>query len=191
MKSGKDWAGFTLIELLVVITIVIIIMSISVVSLLPLLKGNPVKYSAQIVQGVFRQTAQYAATERRMHFIVFDKEKSFMSIYKDGNDDPDVNADPDNEFNKSKDTQVGVTVALSKGVLFSDQAPLFELDEPYVGFRPNGSLVLPDGVSDLSLKNPEAENADIILEQRGKSGTMYLDFTITTGRIIKMIYREK
>lgn len=181
MLSKQEQTGFTLIELLVVITIVIIVLSISVVFLQQFFSGNAVKYSAQIVRGVFMKTAQLAVTERQMYFIAFDKEKSFMSIYED--------SDGNNEFNKSEDKQVGETVALSKGVLFSDKAPLFKSKEPYVGFRPNGSLVLPEGVSDISLKNPPDE-ADIILEQPGKLGKMYLDFTVTTGRIIRTVYRE-
>jgi len=192
MIPRKDRAGFTLVELLVVVSIVIITLSISVVFLQQFFKRNAVKYSAQIVQGIFRKTAQFAVTERRMYFIAFDKEKSFMSIYEDGKyEEGGEEFEADNEFDKSKDTQIGETVALGKGVSFSDKAPLFKSEEPYIGFRPNGSLVLPDGVSDLSLKKPEEENADIILEQKGKLGKMYLDFTITTGRIIKTIYREE
>ncbi|MEW6027805.1 MAG: hypothetical protein AB1599_11010, partial [Planctomycetota bacterium] len=125
----------------------------------------------------------FAATERQMYFLVFDKEKSFISTYED--------SDGNNEFNKAEDKKIGETVALSKGVSFSGNTPLFELEEPYIGFRANGSLFLPEGVSDLSLKDPEEENADIIIEQSNSKGKMYLDFTVTTGRIIKAVYREE
>lgn len=182
--------GFTLIELLVVITIMMIALAIAI-PVINNMSGNTIKSSAQIVKAVFMKTAQYASTQGVMYFISFDKEKSSMSIYEDGNDDPDAGSDPDNKFDKSQDKQVGETVALLKGVIFSDKTPLFKEDQVYVGFKSNGSLVLPEGVSDLSLGDNPAEEADIILEQKGKPGKMYLDFTITTGRIIRTVYNKE
>lgn len=174
-------AGFTLIELLVVIAIMMIALAIAI-PFINSMSGNSLKNSAQIVKAVFMRTAQYASTQGVMYFISFDKENSTMSIYED--------FDEDNKFDKTKDKQVGETVTLLKGVTFSDMAPLFKEDDVYVGFKSNGSLVLPEGVSDLSLGQNPAEEADIILEQKGKPGKMYLDFTITTGRIIRMVPKE-
>jgi len=181
MIPRKDRAGFTLIELLVVIAIMMVAMAIAI-PFINSMSGNSIKNSAQIIKAVFMRTGQYGSTQGVMYFISFDKESSFMSIYEDANED--------NQFKKSDDKQVGETVALPKGVMFSDKTPLFEADEPFVGFKSNGSLVLPEGVSDLSLGQNLAEEADIILEQKGKPGKMYLDFTITTGRIIRMVYKE-
>jgi len=173
--------GFTLIELLVVISIMMVALAIAI-PVINSMSGNSIKSSAQIIKAVFMRTAQYASTQGVMYFISFDKEKSSMAIYEDTNED--------NQFNKSDDKQVGETVSLPKGLIFSDKAPLFKEIDVYVGFKGNGSLVLPEGVSDLSLGDNPAEEADIILEQKGKPGKMYLDFTITTGRIIRAVYKE-
>jgi prepilin-type N-terminal cleavage/methylation domain-containing protein len=181
MIFKRGASGFTLVELLVVITIVMILLSVSIV-FLGGMSGSAVKSSARIVQSVFMRTAQYATTQRVMFFIVFDKDKSFMSVYED--------SDEDGQFSKSKDALVGEVVALSKGVSFSAQPPLFKSAEPYVGFKSNGSLVLPEGVPDLSMGDNPAEEADIILEQKNKLGKMYLDFTVMTGRIVRSVYRE-
>ena len=174
-------SGFTLIELMVVITIMMIALAIAI-PFINSMSGNPLRNSAQIVKAVFMRTAQYATTQGVMFFIAFNKENSSMAIYEDANED--------NKFDKSADKQVGETVILSKGILFSDKAPLFKEDEVYVGFKSNGSLILPAGISDLSLGQDSGEEADIILEQKGKPGKMYLDFTITTGRIIRAVYKE-
>lgn len=181
MISGKDGAGFTLVELLVVITIMMVVMAIAI-PVMNSMSGNPIKNSAQIVKAVFMRTGQYASTQGAMYFISFDRVSSSMSIYEDANED--------NQFKKSDDKQVGESVVLPKGVIFSDKAPLFKSDDIFVGFKSNGSLVLPEGVSDLSLGQNPDEESDIILEQNGNPGKMYLDFTITTGRIIRTVYKE-
>lgn len=177
----KRRSGFTLVELLMVITIVMILLSVTIV-FIGSMSGNAVKSSARIVQSVFMRTAQYATTQRTMFFIVFDMDKSFMSVYED--------ADEDNQFDKSKDALVGEMVSLSKGVFFSGRPPLFQAAQPFIGFKSNGSLVLPEGVPDLSLGDNPADEADIILEQKNKPGKMYLDFTVMTGRIVRSVYRE-
>ncbi|MDI6732552.1 MAG: prepilin-type N-terminal cleavage/methylation domain-containing protein [Planctomycetota bacterium] len=171
--------GFTLIELIVVISIVIVVLSMSV-SFLGTLRQDAVKHSAQIVKATFMRTSQLASSQRRMHFILFDKAKAFMSIYED--------TDEDNEFKRPIDKQVGETIALSKGVFFSDKTSLFQRAESFVTFNSNGSISLPVGVTDAPLDPPE--EADIIIEQKDRRGKMYLDFSITTGQIRRMIYRE-
>jgi len=175
------YEGFTLIELIVVITIMMIALAVSI-PVINSMSGNSIKSSAQIVKAVFMKTAQYATTQGVMYFISFDKKNSSMSIYEDVNED--------NEFDKADDKQVGETIVLPKGIAFSDKAPLFKEDDVYVGFKSNGSLILPEGVSDLSLDSDSSEEADIILEQKGKPGKMLLDYTITTGRIIRTVYKE-
>jgi prepilin-type N-terminal cleavage/methylation domain-containing protein len=172
-------AGFTIIELLVVVGIIGLVLGTSL-AFFSTLRSNTIKQSAQLVRITFIKANQYACSQRIIFFIVFDTKQGLMSIYED--------TDGNEEFNKG-DIQVGETVSLLKGVFFSDKPTLFQLPQPYVGFRTNGSLILPAEVKDAQL-NPPSE-ADIILEHKTENFKMYLDFVITTGRIRQMVYREE
>ncbi|MFH1228028.1 MAG: prepilin-type N-terminal cleavage/methylation domain-containing protein [Planctomycetota bacterium] len=175
-------SGFTLIELLVVIAIIAIAATLAWQAIPP---GNAVKRAGNIVSSVFMKANQMAISERAVYFISFDKETSLISIYRNAEED-----DPEGEekFDKQTDILVGEQIQLPKGVKFSEETPLLKQPDPFIGFRPNGMMFLPQGVADKSL-NPPGE-ADIILEQENKVGKMYLDYTILTSRVRQMIYRN-
>lgn len=174
--------GFTLIELLVVISIIAIASTLAL-SVFP--RSNNVKRGGTIIQAVFMNAGQMAVSERVVFFVAFDKQKSLLSIYRNAEED-----DPEGEekFDKEKDQVVGEQVQLPKGVKFSETTPLLQLAEPYVGFRPNGLMFLPQGITDKSFNPPQ--EADIVLEQTNRKGKMYLDFTIVSGRVRRIDYRE-
>ncbi|MBI4713131.1 MAG: prepilin-type N-terminal cleavage/methylation domain-containing protein [Planctomycetes bacterium] len=179
--------GFTLIELLVVISIIGIAASIAI-AFFP--KGESVKHSGRIIQATFIRGGMLASSQRAVYFIAFDKEKSLMTIYKHKETDDESDDTP--KLDTQNDEQIGESISLPRGVKFGD-TPLLDSTGPYVGFKGNGTMFLPDGVEDKSFKPPPDSpvEADIILEQTGRPGKMYLDFTILTGRIRRTVYREE
>ncbi|MEK7449209.1 MAG: prepilin-type N-terminal cleavage/methylation domain-containing protein [Planctomycetota bacterium] len=188
-KNGKRPPGFSLIELLVVIGIIMMLSSISLIFISGFLKDERLKQGGLIVQSVFRKSQQLAATQRQMHFLVFETDKSLMVIYKDTNENQIYDA--------ATDEQVDESIILPKEIKFLTGVqgpPLFRLTQPYLGFRSDGSLMMPTGVSDQSMVHPpKADKTDIVLEQKNKpKSKMYLDYTALTGKIRKMIlYTEE
>jgi prepilin-type N-terminal cleavage/methylation domain-containing protein len=175
MKS-KINSAFTLIEMLVVMSIISIIASMSFMFIAGM-KNDAIKQAGQIVKAVFMRTSQLASGERKMYFILFDKEKFTMAIYED--------TDDSKTFDDSKDKAVGEAISLPKGVVFSEKPPLFQRDEVVIGFNSNGSLAVAEDIA----FDPPVES-DIILEQANRTGKYYIDYSIATGRIGKMVYWE-
>ncbi|MFA5793942.1 MAG: prepilin-type N-terminal cleavage/methylation domain-containing protein [Candidatus Brocadiia bacterium] len=175
-------SGFTLIELLVVMAIIAIAATIAWMSIPT---SNAVKRAGNIVSTVFMKASTLAISERAVYFISFDKEKSLMSIYRNAEEDE---TEGEEKLDKKTDIIVGEQIQLPKGVKFSKTTPLFQQTETYVGFRPSGMMFLPQGVADKGL-NPPGE-ADIILEQENKTGKMYIDYTILTGRVRRIVFQN-
>lgn len=181
-RSASISKGFTLIELLVVISI-IAIASTMALAMFP--KSNSVKQGGRIIQAVFMKTGQMAVTEHAVFFVALDKQKSILAIYRNAEEDDE---EGEEKFDKKKDEIVGEQYLFPKGVKFSETTPLLQLSEPYVGFRANGLMFLPQGVTDRPFNPPQ--EADIVLEQENRRGKMYLDFTVVLGTIRKMDYRD-
>lgn len=178
--KSKDSFGFTLIELMVVMTLIIIVLSMTWIFISGM-RRDAIRDAGQIIKATFMRASQLASSQRMMYFLVLNKQNSTMSIFEDTN----LNGQYDIPSSDAVvDKQVGETIVLPKGVTFSKDMTLFKDDDKVIiGFNSNGSL----SVSEDKSFNPGID-ADIILEQQSAPGKMYLDYSITTGRIGKMAY---
>ena len=188
---GGSLTGFTLIELIVVISIIVLMTSISMVFVSKFIKSENLKHGGLILRTTFMKVRQLAATQRIMHFLVFEPNTSSMTIYKDINGNQ--------TWDKNTDEQVDETIGLPEGISFlsgHDGPPLFNLPEPYLylGFRTDASLMMPTGISDQSLVHPpKIKETDIVLKQKNQPKTkMYIDFERGTAKIrVLLLYTEK
>jgi type II secretory pathway pseudopilin PulG len=195
--SRNPKAAFTLLELLVVITIIIIMTTVSVVLFGSFTQDKKLKSAGSIVQSAFNKARQLATSERVWHFVVFDTTTNpqQMIIWRD--------ADRDFRLNVNKDQRVECQdpIVLPDNVVFnttSSPNAMWGGAPPHLAFRPDGTIEIggPSPGEDRALDPASlpahanhgqyAAKADLLLEQTGAPGSLYVDFSAPTGKVLKV-----
>jgi Tfp pilus assembly protein FimT len=205
--------AFTLLELLVVITIIIIMTTISILMLGMFLQGQRVKSGGRIVMAAFNKARQLAASERVWHFLVFDTNTTpqQLVIWRDNSRDfrlqYNVAWTPSQPANVDKPADGQDPIVLPDNVVFltrSTNNALWNLSPmPHLAFRADGTIGTENqspvpvdrsfvsGGTHSAHAQYQSSIADLTLEQTGAPGTLYIDYSFPTGKVIKMHYYKE
>lgn len=156
--------GFTLLELLTVVGIMILIVGISYPLFQIYQENVGVKKGLQILTQTISLAKNMAVTKKMIHYIHFDKDKQLMQIYMEnsGNQTLEIQSGP--QEGSTNDLMQGPATPLPKHVGFFTDVSIFRVTPPYLGFLPEGALLMPAGIQltdkDQFMDNPK-NNADL------------------------------
>lgn len=163
---SQGMRGFTLLELLTVVGIMILIVGISYPLFSIWQESVGIKKGLQVLNQTISLAKNMAVTKKVIHYLLLDKDKLSMQIYLEntGNQTLDIAAGGDNQQGSS-DSMEGPPVLLPKGVgFYTRNVPLFAVNPSYIGFLPEGALLMPQGIQlksrDRFYEDPKA-NADL------------------------------
>jgi prepilin-type N-terminal cleavage/methylation domain-containing protein len=158
--------AFTLIELLVVVAIMVLIVGISYPLFSLWQETQGIKKGLQIVIQTISLAKNKAVTKKVIHYLLFDKDKQMMQFYMEstGNNTLEIGGGVGPEGGSAADTIDEQPVFLPKGVGFYTNVSIFSITPSYIGFLPEGSLLMPQGIQltskDKFMDDPKG-NADL------------------------------
>lgn len=146
-------SGFTLLELLTVVGIMVLIVGISYPLFSIWQETVGIKKGLQVLNQTISLAKNMALTKKIVHYLLFDKDKLNMQIYMEnsGNQTLDIQTGEEGQQG-GVDTMEGPPTLLPKGVGFYTNVSIFRVNPSYIGFLPEGALLMPPGIQ---LKNKE------------------------------------
>jgi prepilin-type N-terminal cleavage/methylation domain-containing protein len=187
-KRSPGASGFTLFEMLVVIMIIVIVAGGAVAMLNMFFRGQGIRQAAVLVSGCFTHAKELSATQRKVHFLVFENDTkaglAWVRICADGNGNHQFDRV---EIDKPIDAD---KLYLPHGVFFQIPAQNWI---GWVGVEPNGYCVFRPGYREISAgefegdiaADPPVVTGDIVLEMQGQPFKMCLDVERCAGKIRK------
>lgn len=164
-KTMRREKGFTLLELLTVIGIMILIVGISYPLFSIWQETVGIKKGLQILNQTINLAKNMAVTKKVIHYLLLDKDKLNMQIYMEntGNQTLEISTGQEGQQG-AVDSMEGPPTLLPKFVGFYTNVSLFKVNPSYLGFLPEGALLMPQGIQlknrEKFFENPQ-QNADL------------------------------
>lgn len=183
--SRRAGGGFTLVEMIIVISIIMLLSGISFVFFIDLLSPSELMGAAHKLSSVITAAKQVAGQDRVNVMVVFDKDKNTVDLYKDFNNNNQV--DDTDERLTSYSVQFGDTIKLHKtpDIIICEKIGysrfLFSKTQSYEDVYTSDF----DDYYDSDFASFEDDVGDLIFITADKKTKLCMDFDMTRG-IVRM-----